>query len=536
LFVDASGRVGIGTESITAGNKLQVNVDADGDYAIYGISPGASGLVGLNPDGTNGNILRYGGVGSNSGVLRFVQGVSTERMRLDSSGRLGLGTSSPSNTAGFSQQLEVAGNLPCVSISNTGTGANKYSLGVNGVGALGFWDNTASAFRMYINSSGSVGIGTTSPGNLLELKQNTPAFRQTSVSESGGYVSTFGLGYSTTSTFIIEANATGGPVRRILNFGEQGSLELDYLSGSSSRAFIIKDGSTERARIDSSGRLLVGTSTARTNVNGYQPLFQVETAASDDALNRYASFTYGRNSGGGGFGLAFNRHASTTVGGQAAVANDYVLGQLDFNGSDGTNFIPGARISASVDGTPSANDMPSRLVFSTTADGASSPTERMRITSTGQLRLAGAGITFNGDTAAANELDDYEEGTWTPTIAFGGGSTGITYFTQSAVYTKVGNRVTLSGLINLTSKGSSTGSATITGLPFTSGSSAGDRAAGSIDFISITYAGQVATHINSSATEIVLSQITEAGVNSTLANTNFTNDSVIWFSLSYKVS
>jgi hypothetical protein len=82
--------------------------------------------------------------------------------------------------------------------------------------------------------------------------------------------------------------------------------------------------------------------------------------------------------------------------------------------------------------------MPGRLVFSTTADGASSPTERMRITSDAYVRLAAGtgGIQFNGDTAAANALDDYEEGTWTPVP---------TNFTSpllfSSNYTKVGRRV-----------------------------------------------------------------------------------------------
>src|SRR5437899_10514888 len=66
-----------------------------------------------------------------------------------------------------------------------------------------------------------------------------------------------------------------------------------------------------------------------------------------------------------------------------------------------------------------------------------------------------------------NTLDDYEEGTWTPALAFGGGTTGITYGTQAGGYTKVGNRIDAWFRIVLTSKGSSTGAASITGLPFT---------------------------------------------------------------------
>jgi hypothetical protein len=66
------------------------------------------------------------------------------------------------------------------------------------------------------------------------------------------------------------------------------------------------------------------------------------------------------------------------------------LGGLSFQGSDGTELVEAALITAEVDGTPGANDMPGRLVFSTTADGASTPTERLRIDSTGNVGIGGA--------------------------------------------------------------------------------------------------------------------------------------------------
>ena len=77
-----------------------------------------------------------------------------------------------------------------------------------------------------------------------------------------------------------------------------------------------------------------------------------------------------------------------------------------------------------------------------------------------------AGMGFGG-TGAANQLDDYEEGTWTPVLAFGQGSTGITYANQTARYIKIGSMVYIRFGIRLTNKGSSTGTAEITGLPFT---------------------------------------------------------------------
>ena len=89
------------------------------------------------------------------------------------------------------------------------------------------------------------------------------------------------------------------------------------------------------------------------------------------------------------------------------------------------------------------------MIFSTNA------TERMRL-------LSGGGLTFNGDTATANALNDYEEGTWTPTIA------GMTYEFAGGAYTKIGRRVHCSGfIINCTSGTASSVTAKLSGLPFT---------------------------------------------------------------------
>jgi len=77
------------------------------------------------------------------------------------------------------------------------------------------------------------------------------------------------------------------------------------------------------------------------------------------------------------------------------------------------------------------------------------------------------GITFGSDTAAANQLDDYEEGVFTPSLEFGGATTGITYGSvQGGSYVKIGRMVTINFGFTLSSKGSASGDATIAGLPF----------------------------------------------------------------------
>lgn len=94
--------------------------------------------------------------------------------------------------------------------------------------------------------------------------------------------------------------------------------------------------------------------------------------------------------------------------------------------------------------------------------------ERARITSDGYLRLSNnsSGLQFNGDTAAANALDDYEEGTWTPAYTWGGTTPTISYTTQTGVYTKIGNQVSIQGVLTIGTLGAGgTGAITITGLP-----------------------------------------------------------------------
>jgi len=85
----------------------------------------------------------------------------------------------------------------------------------------------------------------------------------------------------------------------------------------------------------------------------------------------------------------FVKSRGATVGTNGIVSSGDISGMIRFYGDDGAAFIPLADIRANVDGTPGTNDMPGRLVFSTTADGASSPTERMRIDSAGNVGIGG---------------------------------------------------------------------------------------------------------------------------------------------------
>jgi hypothetical protein len=91
-------------------------------------------------------------------------------------------------------------------------------------------------------------------------------------------------------------------------------------------------------------------------------------------------------------------------------------------------------------------------------ENGSGNAERMRILPTG-------GLTFNGDTATANALDDYEEGTWSPIVVGSTTSGTVSYTTRAGVYTKIGNTVSIQFYIIYTS-GTGAGNLEITGLPY----------------------------------------------------------------------
>jgi len=128
-------------------------------------------------------------------------------------------------------------------------------------------------------------------------------------------------------------------------------------------------------------KLLVGTSTARTGYAGNTPEVQLEAAKASDSVR----FGLCNNSNGvQDSQILLAKTRGTSVGSNTVVQDGDTLGRIAFLGADGTDLEVAAQISSQVDGTPGNNDMPGRLVFSTTADGASSPTERMRINSSGQ--------------------------------------------------------------------------------------------------------------------------------------------------------
>jgi hypothetical protein len=380
----------------------QVAVSTSGSERIRIGANGEIGIGGANY-GTSGQILTSGGTGaapswttltvntdkieegnSSAEVIdtgsdgRFVVTTEgTERLRVDSSGRLGLGTSSVSaklhirdgtteDVSGSIIRLDLAGINPYWEVQAV-NGANSASRQLRFAhSALG------GATPLTITQENRVGIGVTGPQALLHCESTGQELaRFNSSNASGGYLSVQSSGtnviYIGSAATLSSGTSTQGTVRT--------QSDLLFATG----------GGSERARIDSSGRLLVGTSNARSVGTDNPSVLEVESTGSgllSLVCNRADQF---------GAEIALGKSRGTAAGGIAVVQNNDVVGAIKFAVADGTDLVSHcASINAEIDGTPGANDTPGRLVFSTTADGASSPTERMRITSDGTVLLNGS--------------------------------------------------------------------------------------------------------------------------------------------------
>lgn len=135
---------------------------------------------------------------------------------------------------------------------------------------------------------------------------------------------------------------------------------------------------------------------------------------------------------------------------------------------------------------------------------------------------------------AHSDLSDYVEGTFTPALNFGGGATGLTYSNQVGKYTRVGRVVTASFDLRLSAKGSSTGTAQLTGLPLTAGAGINGGGALSEFFNMASLTSYVAVAVQASTTNAVFNSGGTTGT-SNLTNAHFTNSSIIAGTVVYQL-
>jgi hypothetical protein len=304
--------------------------------------------TGLFSEGTNTLNLVTGGsskvvLGAAAHTIYAGTGATVRAIDIDSSGNIGVGTSSPQQVL----HLASSAATTLLQFNDSGSGGTAAQVRIGSAGNdFVVLNNTASntaTERLRITSGGRVGIGTTSPDAAAKLV----------VSDGGEEGLEIRAGYNVGASEFIAYNRTSSTY-----------IDLRYDAGH--HAF--KIAGSEKARIDSSGRLLVQSSSAPT-----QGLY-----------SQYAPLTVqgyiGSTTGNGILNIARGTTASS-------LSNGSDIGTIVFSDSAGGEF---SRISCFADAAPGSNDYPGRISFHTSADGSSNPTERMQIDSSGRVGIGGS--------------------------------------------------------------------------------------------------------------------------------------------------
>ena len=305
VAIDGSGNFGIDTMS--PGYKLDVNAGSttSGGLRVSGssspqirIEEGSGVTASLQTDGATGYV---GTISNNNFVFRTN---AIERMRIDTSGNVGIGTTSPD------EDLHIFSSTGAIKIDGSGdtalrfatSGTNKFSI-FQSSDTLRFFDNSNNAERIRIDNAGNVGIGTSSPtqfGPTLQVAGTDPCLI---------------LQDTATAVDYFAANVGNGHVTTW--FDDAASLRIGTAAGISGANY------TERLRIDSSGRLMLGTSTTRAGGLGIAKGF---SSSGVPAAGTSTSSLLVGNDDGGSYGLAMGANGS---------GNGYIQAQR----SDGNTTI-----------------------------------------------------------------------------------------------------------------------------------------------------------------------------------------------------
>ncbi|BAQ93438.1 endosialidase [uncultured Mediterranean phage uvMED] len=454
LFKGIPSRVGIGTTSpstmLHVAGTTRIGADSTDDAELQ-IGAGASGnrnaIIDLVGDTTYTDfgfrVLRENG-GANTGSRLLHRGTgdfrviaqeaapiqfwtsNTERLRIDSSGKVGIGTSSPAGAL----HVDAASGVDGAVFDSGGTGNTNHALLVR---------DSGNNQLLRVNNNGNVGIGSSSPAAKLDVAGNQ---------------------LFSAANPQIQFNA-GGPIIRLPS-----ANTLAFLS----------DSSTERMRIDSSGNVGIGTSSPSTGLHVKSSSIGIPAAgvAGSMQVGDGSSFglMLGTNTSGVGYIQPQRNDGVTTTyslllnpnGGNVGIGTTSPQNKFHVNS---TISVP-AKIQSSGN-----SSVYIRLQNDDNEHGyLGYETKKISIYAsntggTGAERIAGFdvdGLKFGSDTAAANALDDYEEGTWTPTAIGYSGTMAV----QSANYRKVGSLCFVHTYVSFSNTTDSSG-VEIGGLPFTAG-------------------------------------------------------------------
>ena len=369
-----TGNLSMGETLTVSGNNPNItftDTNSNPDYKIYG-SNGAFTIL----DSTNG-VNRF--AISSTGNISISNDLDVDgHTNLDNVNIAGVTTSTgniyaDNYFANSGLTLNNNGN-PSVNITSTSTtGSSRIHFGDPDSGVVGkiyyvhngdyMQFNTAYAERLRIDSSGRMGLGTNSPTSYDNEAKNLVV---ASADHTGITIASTG---SSKRNNLYFADGTSG------NAAYRGAITYDHNIDD----LYVRTAGVERVRIDSSGRLLIGT-TATDDRDGYNSALQIGGTSGDTA-----SMSIGRYSANVSYpSFVFSKSRNATVGGHTRINTGDYLGGIQFQGDDGARFLVGASIVAQAASPVADYDMATDLVISTNY-GTTSPSKSMTFDHQGRL-------------------------------------------------------------------------------------------------------------------------------------------------------
>jgi len=395
-------------------NSQKMTIDTDGNIGI-GIADAlvrldvrnTTNTIALNT--TAGAVFESASPDANNGTYLFGDGSGdSDRPQILA---VNSGAAGASIWSGIGFGLKYSGNTVVTLAGIAGIKENSTDGSGGDVGALGFGTRATGDYikeRMRITSAGHVGIGSSSvtdittvwaTGTVLDVHESSGSdtgaiiLSGDTTTNGGGVGSLVWANRNNSGQASEDAGAEGKGIGIIVTNVVTSDSNSGDDSGGDMKFFTKPEAGTitERMRINSAGRVLVGSGAIR-EMSGVSSQFQVEGTSYDTSSMSLVGNT-GTSSGAAPI-IFFGRSRGTSDGSSTVAADGDRLGALFFCGADGTDInTVAASIDVEVDGTPGGNDMPGRIVFKTNS-GTSAATARWNIPATGNI-IPEADNTYN---------------------------------------------------------------------------------------------------------------------------------------------